>query len=118
MSPIALVTDLIFSTKITGTGKQLGNPVAVARTLPRLSDLLDAATDAPLLLVDLNITAVDPLAAIRLAKSHPKNPRVVAFLSHVQVELARQAQAAGADQVLSRSAFVEILPSLLIPAKP
>jgi hypothetical protein len=38
---------------------------------------------------------------------------VVAFLSHVQAELAAGARQAGADEVMARSAFVNQLPALL-----
>jgi len=112
---IAVVTDLIFSTKITGTAKALQKPYAVARTLDKLTELLNAApTDAPsLVIIDLNSQGFDTIEAIRIAKSHPTNPRVVAFLSHVEVELAQQAREAGADQVMARSGFVNQLPSLL-----
>ena len=113
---IALVTDLIFSTKITGTAKALGGQVTVARSLDRLREVLagptgGAAPAAAQVIVDLNASAVDVMEAIRLAKQH--GARVVAFLSHVQVNLAAAAREAGADQVLARSAFVERLPQIL-----
>src|SRR5205814_670586 len=106
-------SDLIFSTKITGTAKALGQPFAVARTVERLGALLEAAGAEALLIVDLNITGADPLAAIRLAKAHAVPVRVVAFLSHVQVELAATAREAGADEVMARSGFSARLPELL-----
>jgi len=65
------------------------------------------------LLVDLNITAVDPLAAIAAAKKLPEPPRIIGFLSHVQTDLAAAARAAGADEVLPRSAFSARLPEIL-----
>jgi CheY-like chemotaxis protein len=111
---IAVVTDLIFSTKITGTAKALQKPYAVARTLDKLTEHLNASTDAPpLVIIDLNSAGLDTIEAIRRAKSHPTNPRVIAFLSHVEVELAQQAREAGADQVMARSGFVNQLPALL-----
>lgn len=115
MTVIAVVTDLIFSTKITGTGKQLGTPVLVARNLDRLRELLDAADASPLVIIDLNSAGLDTIAAVSAAKTHAKSPRVVAFLSHVEVELAAQARNAGADQVMARSGFVNVLPQLLTP---
>jgi DNA-binding response OmpR family regulator len=110
---IAVVTDLIFSTKITGTGKSLGRPVLVARTVERLREHLAAAEGAEsrTVIVDLNVAGVDPLAAIREAKA--AGARVVAFLSHVQADLAVAAREAGADQVMARSAFTERLPEIL-----
>jgi len=110
---IAVVTDLIFSTKITGTAKALQKPYAVARTVEKLAEHLNAAPESPLVIIDLNSAGLDTVAAIRTAKSHPKNPRVIAFLSHVEVELAQQAREAGADQVMARSGFVNQLPALL-----
>jgi CheY-like chemotaxis protein len=111
---IAVVTDLIFSTKITGTAKALQKPYAVARTLEKLQEHLTAATDAsPLVIVDLNSSGLDTIAAVQQAKAHPTHPRVIAFLSHVEVELAAQARAAGADQVMARSGFVNQLPQLI-----
>jgi CheY-like chemotaxis protein len=74
---------------------------------------LAAIPDAAALIVDLNAAEPPPLELIRRAKSaRPKMP-IVAFLSHVQVELGGQAEAAGADQVLARSKFTERLPELL-----
>jgi hypothetical protein len=118
MSTIAFVTDLIFATKITSTAKALGVPVTMVRTAEKLRETLDAlptdAADRPQVLIDLNATA-DPVAAVRLAKAHPAHPLIVAYLSHVQAELAQQAREAGADQVMARSGFVQQLPGLLTP---
>ena len=112
---LILCTDLIFSTKITGTAKSLGKPFTVIRTQEKLQAALDASP-AALLIIDLNATGIDPIAAIRTAKSHSTPPRIVAFLSHVQVDLAKEAKAFGADQVLPRSAFTTQLPSILAGA--
>ena len=93
MAIIAVVTDLIFSTKITGTGKVLNKQVLVARTLDRLREHLDAAGEGKtLVLIDLNSAGLDTVEAVRQAKGHTAKPRVVAFLSHVEVELAGQAR--------------------------
>ena len=110
---IAVVTDLIFSTKITGTAKALQKPYSVARTLDKLTEHLNATTAPALVIIDLNSAGLDTIQAIRVAKSHPTNPRVISFLSHVEVELAQQAREAGADQVMARSGFVNQLPAIL-----
>jgi DNA-binding NarL/FixJ family response regulator len=110
---LIVCTDLIFSTKITGTAKAVGKAFGSARNLERLQHLLDDAPDGALVIVDLNAQGVDPLAAIALVKSAPRRLRVVAFLSHVQAELAAAARQAGADEVLARSAFSERLPAIL-----
>ena len=79
----------------------------------RLGTLLEGAGPDVLLIVDLNITGADALEAIRLAKARPVPVRVVAFLSHVQVELAATAREAGADEVMARSGFSARLPEIL-----
>src|SRR3954464_7904174 len=105
MTTIALVTDLIFATKITGTGKALERPVSIARSLDKLHQLLDALPPGPpqssMLIIDLNATGPDPLAAISIAKTHPASPHIVAYLSHVQADLAQKARIAGAHQILA-----------------
>jgi CheY-like chemotaxis protein len=118
-SPILILcTDLIFSTKITGTAKALGRPFAVARSLEKLEQLLTASPSPTVLIVDLNVSGLDPLAAIRVAKSQPNPPKITAFLSHVQVDLAAGAREAGADQVLPRSTFTQQLPALIAGPSP
>ena len=108
---LIVCTDLIFSTKITGTAKALGRTFAVARALPRLEELLAAGTPA-LVIIDLAAAGIDPLEAIRRAKAQSP-ARVVAFLSHIETELAAEALGAGADSVMARSAFSVKLPEIL-----
>jgi CheY-like chemotaxis protein len=115
MSVLVIVTDLIFSTKIVSTARVLNVPMTAVRSLETLGQRL---TENPtLILIDLNVTALDPLAAIRQIKAAPNPPRIVAFLSHVQVDLAVAARQAGADEVLPRSAFSNNLPAILQAAK-
>jgi DNA-binding NarL/FixJ family response regulator len=119
--PVLIVcSDLIFSTKITGTAKSLGRPFAVARSLEQLRELLATYAGA-LVVIDLAASGLDPLDAIRLAKTPPPTAaplaKVVVFLSHVQTDLASAARQAGADQVLARSAFTMKLPEILSAAK-
>lgn len=112
MKIVVLVTDLIFSTKIFSTAKSLGVEALGARSLDALAKRLDDA-EVGRVIVDLNASGVDVIEAVRVAKAKRPEVQVVAFLSHVQVELAQQAQSAGADKVMARSAFVSKLPDLL-----
>jgi DNA-binding NarL/FixJ family response regulator len=111
-SVTAIVTDLIFATRIRSAAEALGVGLQVIRTLDALADRLADAGNQ-LLMVDLNADGLDPLAAIRQAKEAAPSVHVIAFVSHVQVELAAAARKAGADQVMARSAFVTRLPALL-----
>ena len=107
---VALVSDLIFQTKITTTADHLGIPVRIVRTT---SDAAVAAERASGLIIDLNLSPDDALAAVRQMKSEYPSLPIVAFCAHVETELIAQANEAGADQVMPRSAFTEQLPQIL-----
>jgi DNA-binding response OmpR family regulator len=112
MSTLLICPDLIFSTKIFSTAKALNVPVTAVRTLDALREKL-ATGQFTRLIVDLNATGVDAVEAVRVARTTSAPPHVIAFLSHVQTDLAMAAKEAGADQVLPRSAFSAKLPDLL-----
>ena len=76
--------------------------------------MLDASTK--LVIIDLNAKN-QPLAALERLRVAQKDLRVVAFLSHVQTELAAQARAAGCSEVMPRSAFTQNLAAILQVAK-
>ena len=109
---IAIVSDLIFATRITGTAKKVGARCKIVSNPSALQEALES--DEPsTVLVDMNCDGISPEEAIRSVKSQFPNARVVAFFSHVQTKLRDQARAAGADDVWPRSAFVQRLPELL-----
>ncbi|HKV63601.1 MAG TPA: response regulator [Candidatus Acidoferrum sp.] len=111
---VALMDDLFFQMKLAETAKQLGVEVKVATNGDAFLGLL--ASEPKLVIVDLNARS-QPIAAIEKLRQTHKDIRVVAFLSHVQTELAAQAQAAGCDQVLPRSSFTQNLAAILSVAK-
>ena len=111
---VALMDDLFFQMKIAETAKHLGLELKVATNGDALAGLLDPAPQ--LVIVDLNARS-QPLAAIRRARSANKDLRVVGFLSHVQRDLAVQAQSAGCNEVLPRSLFTQNLVEILSAAK-
>jgi DNA-binding NarL/FixJ family response regulator len=78
-----------------------------------LLQLLDPPPE--LVIVDLNARS-QPLAAVQQLRSVQPGLRVIGFLSHVQTDLARQAQAAGLDEVMPRSKFSINLPDILASA--
>jgi DNA-binding NarL/FixJ family response regulator len=111
---VALMDDLFFQMKVLETAKHLGMEFKVAANGEALLGLLDANTK--LVIIDLN-SRNEPLATLeRLGATH-KGLRVVAFLSHVQTELAAQARAAGCTEVLPRSSFTQNLAAILQSAK-
>ncbi len=126
MSAVALVTDLMFATKIKGTADAVGVPLSLVRSVQALDDA--AAAGLSFAIVDLHADGVDVLDAIRRAKSPRMDgreqtaaaptgstpaPVVIAFASHVQADLMQSAREAGADVVLPRSRFSHDLPDLL-----
>ncbi len=110
MSAVALITDLFFVTKVKGTADAMGVPLEIVRGADALASSLERGPR--LVIVDMN-AAGDPAEAIRRSKSLPDPPVVIAYLSHVQQELADAARVAGADVVMPRSAFSAQLPDLL-----
>ncbi len=111
---IGLMDDLFFQMKVAETAKHLGVEFKVATTAEALLNLLDAPTK--LLIVDLNARS-QPVATIEKLRATHKELRVVAFLSHVQTELAAQERAAGATEVVPRSVFTQNLAAILEAAK-
>ena len=111
-SCIAIVSDMIFATRITGTAEKVGAKCRIIKDLGALQDALESSKPG-IVLVDMHCDDISPEEAIRTVKSRCPNARVVAFFSHVQTELLEQARAAGADDAWPRSAFVQRLPQLL-----
>ncbi|HEY0082685.1 MAG TPA: hypothetical protein VGB61_07840, partial [Pyrinomonadaceae bacterium] len=68
-----------------------------------------------LVIVDLHLQRNDPFAVAHLFKADEvlRETPLVAFFSHVQVELQRRANEAGFDRILPRSAFTKRLPDIL-----
>src|SRR2546426_8888816 len=111
---VALVDDLFFQMKLAETAKQLGLDVKVAANGDALMGLLMSAPK--LVIVDLNARS-QPLQAIARVRQASKDIRVVGFVSHVQTQLAAQAQAAGCNEVLPRSSFAQNLAAILSASK-
>jgi DNA-binding NarL/FixJ family response regulator len=110
----ALMDDLFFQMKVAETAKQLGLEFKVASNADALVPLLEPPTK--LVIVDLNARN-QPVATIARLRATQKELRVVAFLSHVQTELAAQARAAGCQEVMPRSVFTQNLAAILQSAK-
>jgi CheY-like chemotaxis protein len=111
---IAVVDDLFFASKIRGTAEELGVTVSFARAIDVLIDA--ARRDQPSLIIcDLHSRKVDPTDLAKQLKADGELCTIplLGFFSHVQTELQRQAEAAGFDQVLPRSAFSKNLGEIL-----
>ncbi|HET9326293.1 MAG TPA: hypothetical protein VFQ05_05950 [Candidatus Eisenbacteria bacterium] len=111
---ISIVPDLLTSTRIAATAKQVG----VAHVSARAQDAVEICrrTPADLVIVDLEAKGDPPPEAIVMALKQDPETRalpVLAFYAHVHNALRESALKAGADRVLARSAFSRQLPRLL-----
>jgi len=111
---VGFIDDLFFQMKIAEAAKHLGVEFKVASTSQALLGLLDPSTK--LVIIDLNAKN-QPLATLEQLRATQKELRIVAFLSHVQTELAAQARAAGCSEVVPRSEFTQNLAAILQLAK-
>ena len=111
---IAVVEDLFFASKIRGTAEELGVTASFVRNIDAL--LETARRDQPSLIIcDLHAQRVDPadLAKQLKADEQLRTIPLLGFFSHVQIELQHQAEAAGFDRVMPRSAFSKNLSQIL-----
>lgn len=117
MPILAAVDDFLFRSKIRATAKHVNADVRFAQTADEI--LAQARELKPsLLIIDLNSAKADPVATIAALKADPAlaGIRAIGFASHVHVDLIDAARAAGADQVLPRSAFAGNLAEILTAA--
>ena len=102
---LAVVSDLFFSVKLSEAAKRNGLALEFVK---EGKELLEKAKMKPSLIVfDLNFESVSPLALIAKLKGNAetKGISLIGYLSHIQGELKMQAQEAGCDMVLARSAL-------------
>src|SRR5438270_732684 len=113
MVGLLLSDDLMFSSRITGTARDLGLTIKPARSVDVLEKL--ARQEAPrCVIVDLANPGLSVATLIKdLREVCTPMPRVVAYGSHVDAAGLKAARDAGCDIVLPRSAFVEHLPQKL-----
>lgn len=110
---LAVVDDLLFTVKIGDAAKRAGLTPEFVKSE---HDVMAKAREKPLLIIlDLNAASVQPVDLIAKLKAEPETKAVslIAYLSHIQGELKQRAHEAGADMVMTRSAFSQNLPQLL-----
>jgi DNA-binding NarL/FixJ family response regulator len=115
---VVLIDDLFFQAKLFETAKLTGVTLETAGTGEQLLKSA-AANPSALVIVDLNarqgaLEAVEKICAPDVT-GNPR--RVIAFLSHVQTELAERARLAGCAEVMPRSRFTQNLAAILRGAK-
>lgn len=108
---VAVLDDLMFTSRIRAASEGLGVRVIFARS--REAALAAVAEHEPsLVILDLNGRA-DPLGVVAALQARGTSVPTVGFVSHVQADLIDAARTAGVTDVLARSAFVQQLPDIL-----
>jgi CheY-like chemotaxis protein len=110
---VVVIDDLFFMAKIGDAARRADVEVAFVHTEPALRERL--ASNPALVIFDLNAKALPALELAASIKTAPETRAipVIGFLSHVQVDLRRQALDAGIDEAMPRSAFSRNLPAIL-----
>ena len=106
---LAVVSDLFFSVKLSEAAKRAGMALEFVK---EPADVIEKAKSKPQLIVfDLNFESAGPLQLIGQLKgsAETKSISLIGYLSHIQGELKQQAQEAGCDMVMARSAFSQNL---------
>ena len=113
---LCVIDDLFFSIKIRTAAKTLGAEVYFERAPDQVLESIRAK--APRLVIfDLDSSKMRPMDAIGAMKADPalRDVPTLGFVSHVHDDVIARARAAGIDQVLARSAFVDRLGAILAP---
>jgi CheY-like chemotaxis protein len=121
---LVLVDDLFFQARIAATAKQIGVELKIFGTAEALLQAAaatagtggEALSGGELIVIDLNARA-DAVGALKQLRDAGNQTPVVAFLSHVQTELAERARAAGCTEIMPRSKFTQDLAAILGRAK-
>ena len=110
---LAVLSDLMFAVKIQDAARRLGLELTLAKTE---GEALGKVKQNPLLIiVDLNNPGLNAVELIKRLKTDEstRSFHIVGFVAHVQTDLRKQAQEAGCDEVIARSAFSQNLPGIL-----
>jgi hypothetical protein len=111
---LLLSRDLIFTSKVTGTARELGHRVLVAGN-SALAALMIEQWRPRVVFVDLTAgDLVSTPALIAYQKVAGPGTPFVAFGSHVDTAALDAARGAGCDPVLPRSKFSAELPELIV----
>lgn len=110
---LLLSRDLIFTSKITGTARELGHRFFVAGNTALAASMIEQ-WKPKVVFVDLSAgELVSAPALLAYQKAIAPGTPFVAFGSHVDTLALEAARAAGCDPVLPRSKFSAELPDLI-----
>lgn len=111
---LAILDDLLFTSKIRSTAQHAGVTIAFARSSQGALDQMRA--EAPSLVIfDLNNPRTDPMGTLAAMKADATLAAVptLGFVSHVDTATIDAARTAGIGTVVARSAFATNLADIL-----
>ena len=111
---LAVLDDLMFSSKIKTTAKGLGVALSFARSSQAALDEMRKSAPA-LVIFDLNNPRTDPIGTVAAMRADPALATIptIGFVSHVDTSTIEAARSAGIGQVLARSTFTAGLADIL-----
>jgi len=110
---VACLDDLFFRSKIEATARHLNVPVRFIEAKDLAEVCADGKTAAVLMELSSNGHCLDSIRMLRQDEKTVDLP-IIGFLSHVDRELAREAESLGVTRVMPRSQFAETLPDLMM----
>jgi CheY-like chemotaxis protein len=113
-SVLVVIDDLFFLSKVQTTLQHLGLTSTVITAPAALQAYLQHTIPA-LAVVDLTLRTGDAVYLLSTIRSTPSGEHIpiLAFGSHVAVDIRQQAIQAGADHVVAKSEFSKHLPDLI-----
>lgn len=111
---LAVLDDLMFSSKIKTAANHLGVDLRFSRSVDGALETM-RKNETTMVILDLNNERIGPLAIVAAMRQDPAlaSIRTVGFASHVQTDVIDAARQAGVGEVLARSAFVQQLGEIL-----
>ena len=111
---LAVLDDLMFSSKIKTAANQLGVDLRFSRSLDGALETMRKNPPA-LVIFDLNNERLNPLGIVAAMHADPALTSIptLGYASHVQTDVINAARQAGVDEVLARSAFTQQLGEIL-----
>ena len=106
---VAVLSDLIFTVKISDAAKRAGVTVEFARTAAEACEKAEGATAV---ILDLNFAPPELIAHLRSAEA-TRSILLIGYVAHVDTGTIKQARESGCAAIMSRSAFVQGLEKMM-----
>jgi PleD family two-component response regulator len=115
---LAILDDLLFTSKIRSAAGHAGVTLVCARSSQGALEQMRAETPS-LVILDLNNPRTDPLGTVAAMRADAALASIptLGYVSHVDTATIEAARATGVGEVLARSAFVNNLVEILTKSR-